>query len=41
MGRSVANTRAYHKKGGPSIRVAIGAKVGIGVSSDKDTFRLS
>jgi hypothetical protein len=41
MGRSVVNTRAYHKKGGTSIRVAINTKVGIRTNSSKDTFRLS
>jgi hypothetical protein len=40
MGRSIANTKAYHEKGSINIRVAIGAKAGIGVSSNKDTFKL-
>jgi hypothetical protein len=41
MGRSVADTRACHKKGSTSIRVAIGAKIGIRASSNKDIFGLS
>jgi hypothetical protein len=40
MGRSVADAKAYYKKDGTSIRVAIGAKVGIRASSGKDAFRL-
>jgi hypothetical protein len=41
MGYSVANARAYYKKNSTNTRVAIGAKIGIGVSSNKDAFRLS
>ena len=40
MGRSIADTRAYCKKSGTSIRVAIGTKAGIKASSSKDIFRL-
>jgi hypothetical protein len=41
MGRSVADTKACHKKGSTSIRVAIGTRAGIRANSNKDTFRLS
>jgi hypothetical protein len=41
MGCSVADTRAYRKKGGTSTRVAISTKAGIKASSSKDAFRLS
>jgi hypothetical protein len=41
MGRSVANTRAYYKKGGTSTKVTISTKAGIKVSSNKNAFRLS
>jgi hypothetical protein len=40
MGCSIVNTRAYYKKGGINTKVAIGARVGIRVSSNKDIFRL-
>jgi hypothetical protein len=40
MGCSVANAKAYYKKSGISIRVAISTKVGIRASFNKNTFRL-
>ena len=40
MGRSVAGTKAYYKKGGTSTKVAIGTKVGIRASFNKNIFRL-
>jgi hypothetical protein len=41
MGCSIADAKTYYKKGSASIKVAIGAKVGIKASSSKDVFRLS
>jgi hypothetical protein len=41
IGRSIADTKAYHKKSGTSIRVAIGARADIRANFNKDTFRLS
>jgi hypothetical protein len=41
MGHSVADTKAYYKKGGISIKVTINTRAGIGTSSNKDAFRLS
>jgi hypothetical protein len=41
MGCSVADIKAYYKKGGTSTKVAISIKVGIGASFSKDAFRLS
>jgi hypothetical protein len=41
MGHSVADAKTCREKGGTSIRVAIGAKAGIGANSSKDAFRLS
>ena len=40
IGCSVASTKACCKKGGTSIRVAIGAKADIRASFSKDIFRL-
>jgi hypothetical protein len=40
MGCSVVNTRAYCEKDGTNTKVAIGTKVSIKVSSNKDAFRL-
>jgi hypothetical protein len=40
MGRSIANAGACYEKSGTSIKVAINTRVGIGVSSSKDAFRL-
>jgi hypothetical protein len=41
MGHSIANAKAYCKKDSTSTRVAIGVKVGIRASSNKNAFRLS
>jgi hypothetical protein len=41
MGYSIADAKAYYKKSSISIRVAIGTKVGIRASFNKDVFRLS
>jgi hypothetical protein len=40
MGRSVANTKAYYKKGGTSTKVAINTRAGIEANSGKDAFGL-
>ena len=37
---SIANTKAYYKKGGTNTRVGISTKIGIRASSSKDIFRL-
>jgi hypothetical protein len=39
MGGGVAIVRACHEESGISSSVSISGKVGIGASSDKDTFR--
>jgi hypothetical protein len=41
MGCSIADTKAYCKKGGINTKVAIGAKADIGANSNKNIFRLS
>ena len=41
MGYSIADTRAYYKKGGTNTRVAISIKAGIKANFNKDVFRLS
>jgi hypothetical protein len=41
MGCSIADTKAYYKKGGTNTRVAISTRAGIKANSSKDAFRLS